>query len=96
MELGQDQPLAVMFLQILGLQFLLQELMLPDKELLFLNLGDIITQMSNNNIIRIKTKEDGEDVELSQTAGVIAFLILLPIVIVIELVGGTIKMIFGD
>ncbi len=52
--------------------------------------------MSDDKIIRIKTNEDGEDVELSQTAGVIAFLILLPIVIVIELVGGTIKMIFGD
>jgi hypothetical protein len=52
--------------------------------------------MNNNNIIHIKTKEDGEDVELSQTAGVIAFLILLPIVILIELVGGTIKMIFGE
>lgn len=52
--------------------------------------------MEKNKNIRIINEDSGEEVELSQTAGVVAFLLLLPVVIVIEIVRGFIDLIFGD
>lgn len=52
--------------------------------------------MEEKKNIYIVNEDSGEEVELSQTAGVIAFLILLPIVIVVELAKGFVNLIFGD
>ena len=54
------------------------------------------SSMEKNKNIRIINEDSGEEVELSQTAGVVAFLLLLPVVIVIEIVRGFIDLIFGD
>lgn len=52
--------------------------------------------MKENKNIYIVNEDTGEEVELTQTAGVVAFLILLPIVIVVELAKGIVNLIFGD
>ena len=50
--------------------------------------------MEKDKNIHIVNEDSGEEVELSQTAGLFAFLILLPVVIVIELVKGLLRLIF--
>lgn len=52
--------------------------------------------MEEKKNIRVINEDSGEEAELSQTAGAVAFLILLPVVIVIELVKGFVNLIFGD
>lgn len=51
--------------------------------------------MDKDRNIHLVNKDSGEEVELSQTTGIIAFFILLPIVIVIELIKGFWRLIFN-